>query len=157
MSILDVVAHFAWPLVVLSALVLFRKPISEILGRINLTKVSLPGGSTLEFGPALALAESAAPKIEFQPEPPSLEADPDTLVTEAVGRLNITLSLNDKSRNRPGRKPLRRASPEEVGAMQVLLDLGARVATHRTTVTREEAEKYVAAVDRFVEVLKQPA
>jgi hypothetical protein len=65
------VAQLYWPLIVGGALILFRKPVRELLGRIR-TYEGL--GQKLEFGERLAVAENSA---EEAAQSVSLEGNPE--------------------------------------------------------------------------------
>jgi hypothetical protein len=67
-DILELIARSEWPVVVGGAFLLFRGPIRELIGRINLTKIDAFGFKA-EFERGLAKVESLTPAKDEKPKP----------------------------------------------------------------------------------------
>jgi hypothetical protein len=98
----SLIGHLVWPLVVAGAIVIFRKPLSELIGRVRHYEGL---GQRMDFGPALAEAEDAvgkavhdAPRAEKQAqnEPSSLareaEVNPSYVVLQAWEQLSAAIA-----------------------------------------------------------------
>lgn len=68
MDVLDLIARSEWPLVVGGALLIFRKPIYELLTRINITKIDA-WGFKAEFEKELNKVDTLLPPKEETPSP----------------------------------------------------------------------------------------
>lgn len=68
MDIVELIAHSEWPVVVGGALLVFRRPIRELLARINLTKIDA-WGFKAEFEKGLEKVETLTPPKEEKPRP----------------------------------------------------------------------------------------
>jgi hypothetical protein len=148
------------------ALWLYREPFSHMMDRVNVTKASVSGAgatATVEFKeilqstPIIALAQTAAPK-PLEPLPPTktqelAEKDPVAAVDNAFHGLLMAAATNTKTQWRYRTPNLQPPTQVEAGAIQALLALGSEIAAGRTTVTSDEAKKYVAVAEIFKELL----
>jgi hypothetical protein len=67
-DILELIARSEWPVVVGGALLLFRRPIRDLIGRINLTKIDA-WGLKAEFEKGLDKVDTLTPPKEEKPTP----------------------------------------------------------------------------------------
>ncbi len=68
--IVDLFVGLAWPLVVSSAIIMFRAPTRDLIGRLQTLKVD-KGKLSVEFQKALAMSEAEARNAEKMPDKPT--------------------------------------------------------------------------------------
>jgi hypothetical protein len=99
----SILVGFAWPSVLIVLMVILRKQISALAGRIE--EITLPGGAKAKFEKAIAEAREKAEKIEpavrdtptaeIQPQDPFLYLAnnfPEAAIMESFGEVERTLS-----------------------------------------------------------------
>lgn len=158
----SLIDHLLWPLVVVAAFFLFRRPLSALIGRMTHYEGL---GQRLDFGAALAEAEGSVDKAtegagasKKQPTRPNAlaeeaDASPSFVIIQAWEELETGLE-NLREATQPGRKGLwnGRIPPDLVGrdgitpqfakAVRELHDLRNRVAHGQSKPTAGEAAAY---------------
>lgn len=88
--VLEYVRALIWPITVFSIILLFKKQIFVILGRLR--KAGLPGGVSLDFEKGVDEVTQLSEKVESIPRPQEKKGTPSIPLTEANARL-IKLGL----------------------------------------------------------------
>jgi hypothetical protein len=164
--------HLLWPLVVVAAIVLFRKPLSALIGRVTHYEGL---GQKLDFGSALAEAEGSVgravesatiPRRRREGEPSLIgqaaQSNPPYVIIQAWEQISGALDLL-KDVAQPGRKGSwnGRIPPELIEngivaadfaqAIQELRELRNRVAHGQSDPTPGEAAAYTATTARLTD------
>lgn len=177
----SLIGDLVWPLVVLVALVVFRKPLTDLIGRIRKYEGL---GQKLEFGPALAEAEDSVSKAvqdvlvaerqqaEVEPSPlvREAEANPSYVVLQAWEQLSGVIAdlagtaFPDQkaaswrsARYLPELQRRELVSRDFVDAVTELRDLRNRVAHGQSNPTPGEAVAYAESVEALAFVAKRLA